>query len=445
MVLYSNKLSYVWNDEDVFGYLLQVNHEKCRSVLHVEFNKTVQEEDDEADVYVGLSDREATDGEATDTWATDREACEADGVLTLYDDIEIHGNVTERDAIVIEDTEARPSVEVTPAVKERDDGMDLAVGQEFRTKEEAQVHIQTASHLKCFEYDVIKSDTKRYVIKCRAAKEGCKWYVRVAKLMNSDSWTVRSYIKQHRCSVVTTRTLPNRRGGTPGIVAAVLAQDYPGSLDTPAPNALIQLVHHRVAVKVSYTTSWRGKRLAANKVRGSPEESYTLLNSYMHMLKQSNPGTVARVVVDEAQKFKYLFFAFGASIKGFTAMRKVLIVDATHLKNVYGGVLFVATAQDPDHHHYPIAFGIADGEKEHSWVWFMEQLKSVISDVPGLVFLSDRNKSLIKAVSLVFSQAAHGYCIWIWLRMLKYMSVTTEKLARLSLWAAHTLIQRLSS
>ena len=53
----------------------------------------------------------------------------------------MHDNVTKRDAIVIEDTEARPSVEVTPAVKERDDGMDLAVGQEFRTKEEAQVHI----------------------------------------------------------------------------------------------------------------------------------------------------------------------------------------------------------------------------------------------------------------------------------------------------------------
>ncbi|XP_013688792.2 protein FAR1-RELATED SEQUENCE 5-like [Brassica napus] len=290
--------------------------------------------------------------------------------------------------------------------------MDLAVGQEFRTKEEAQVHIQTASHLKCFEYDVIKSDSKRYVIKCGAAKEGCKWFVRVAKLMNSDHWTVRSYIKQHRCSVVTTRTLPSRRRGTPGIVAAVLAQDYPDSLDTTAPNALIDLVHHRVVVQVSYTTSWRGKILATNKVRGSPEESYTLLNSYMHMLKQSNPGTVARVVVDEAQKFKYLFFGLGASKEGFIVMRKVLIVDATHLKNVYGGVLFFATAQDPDHHHYPIAFGIADGEKEHSWVWFMEQLKSVISDVPGLVFLSYRKKSLIKAVSLVFPQAAHGYCIW---------------------------------
>ncbi|XP_013617519.1 PREDICTED: uncharacterized protein LOC106324038 [Brassica oleracea var. oleracea] len=56
-------------------------------------------------------------------------------------------------------------------------------------------------------------------------------------------------------------------------------------------------------------------------------------------------------------------------------MRKVLIVDGTHLKNVYGGVLLVASAQDPDHHHYPIAFGVAD-------------------------------------VRLMFPEAEHGYCIW---------------------------------
>ncbi|XP_013689148.1 uncharacterized protein LOC106392921 [Brassica napus] len=78
----------------------------------------------------------------------------------------------------------------------------------------------------------------------------------------------------------------------------------------------------------------------------------------------------------------------------------------------YGGVLLVATAQDPDHHHYPIAFCVADGENDESWIWFMEQLKSVISDVPRLVFLSDRNKSLIKSVRLVFPEAEHGYCIW---------------------------------
>ncbi|KAF8053627.1 hypothetical protein N665_1389s0001 [Sinapis alba] len=257
MVLNLNKPSYIWNDEDVFGYLLQVNHEKCRSVLHVEFsndiyktNEEVQllEDDDETDVYAGLSDREATDRDVTDREAIDREASDTeagveygiDGVLTFY-----------------EDTEVRPSVEVTHVVYQtRDDGMDLVLGQEFRAKEEAQVHIETASHQKCFEYEIVKSDISRYVIKCRGAKDGCKWFVRVAKLVNSDHWTVRSYIKQHTCFVVTTRTLPNKRRGTPQIVAAMLAQDYPGSFDTPVPNTLIDLIHHRIGVHVSYPTAW---------------------------------------------------------------------------------------------------------------------------------------------------------------------------------------------
>ncbi|KAF8083943.1 hypothetical protein N665_0743s0003 [Sinapis alba] len=198
MVLYSNKPSYIWNDEDIFGYLLQFNHENCRSILHVEFNYV------EADVNGGLPDREATYIEATDIEATDTEAIDTEasdtaatdnectgGVLTFYEDIEMHENVTERDENVFEDTEARPSVEVAAVVyHEWEDGMDLVLGQEFRTKEAAKVHIQTTSHLKCFEYDVIKSDTKRYVIRCRGAKEGCKWFVRLAKLINSDLWTL---------------------------------------------------------------------------------------------------------------------------------------------------------------------------------------------------------------------------------------------------------------
>jgi len=56
-------------------------------------------------------------------------------------------------------------------------------------------------------------------------------------------------------------------------------------------------------------------------------------------------------------------------------MRKVIIVDATHLKIAQGGVLVVALAQDPEHHHYPIDFGVLDGEKDVSWSWFFEKLK----------------------------------------------------------------------
>ncbi|XP_010423392.1 PREDICTED: uncharacterized protein LOC104708503 [Camelina sativa] len=90
----------------------------------------------------------------------------------------------------------------------------------------------------------------------------------------------------------------------------------------------------------------------------------------------------------------------------------MIIVDATWLKNGYSGVLIFASAQDPNRHHYPIAFGILNGEKDESWTWFLEMLRTVIPDTSELVFISDRNARLIGAIANVYSQARHGYCIW---------------------------------
>ena len=101
--------------------------------------------------------------------------------------------------------------------------------------------------------------------------------------------------------------------------------------------------------------------MAANELRGTPEESFYMIHSYMYMLKLKNPDSVSYVELNAAKIFKYLFFAFGASIEGFTAMRKVIIVDGTHLKHVYGGFLLVATAHDPNHHHKSIAFRVVNG------------------------------------------------------------------------------------
>jgi len=129
------------------------------------------------------------------------------------------------------------------------------------------------------------------------------------------------------------------------------------------------------------------------------------------MLEKVNPGTVTYVELEGEKRFKYLFIALGACIEGFRAMRKVIVVDATHLKTVYGGMLVIATAQDPNHHHYPLAFGIIDSEKDVSWIWFLENLKTVYSDVPGLVFISDRHQSIKKAVKTVYPNALHAACI----------------------------------
>ncbi|XP_013713506.1 uncharacterized protein LOC106417211 [Brassica napus] len=91
-------------------------------------------------------------------------------------------------------------------------------------------------------------------------------------------------------------------------------------------------------------------------------------------------------------------------------MRQVIIMDGTHLKVVYKGVLRIATAQDPDHHHYPLAFAVVDGEKNASWEWFLTILKTLIPDDHQLVFCTDRNQSIIKKVHEVYPLAIHGYC-----------------------------------
>ncbi|KAF8107854.1 hypothetical protein N665_0116s0059 [Sinapis alba] len=199
MVLYSNKPSYIWCDENVLGYLMQVNNEKCRSVLHVEINKDIydaygalplsEKDDGTDDNYVGLSDRkdadtneseeneyeedeskedgtkeDGTKEDGTKEDGTEKdgtENVEMDGVVTLYtaeqqQDIEMHENLEhgyEGTEVRAEVEAARPGVEATTVVDEElDDGIDFVKGQEFRTKTVVQVLVQRGAHKNGFEY-----------------------------------------------------------------------------------------------------------------------------------------------------------------------------------------------------------------------------------------------------------------------------------------------------
>ena len=101
---------------------------------------------------------------------------------------------------------------------------------------------------------------------------------------------------------------------------------------------------------------------------------------------------MAHLVVDSSDRFKYLFIAFGASIKGFPFMRKVFVVDGTFLQGKYIGTLLIASAQDGNFQIFPIAFVIVDTENDESWKWFFRQLSCVIPDDERLAIISDRHK-----------------------------------------------------
>ncbi|XP_048605620.1 protein FAR1-RELATED SEQUENCE 5-like [Brassica napus] len=183
-------------------------------------------------------------------------------------------------------------------------------------------------------------------------------------------------------------------------------------METPVPEVIQGLISFHLGVTLSYSTALRGKNLAVCDRRGSPEDSYKMMNCYLYVLEQVNPGTKTSLKLDEAGKFKYLFIALGACIEGFAVMRKVIIVDATWLNNRYGGVHVFAKAQDPNSHNYPLAFAVLDEENHASWTWFFENLKTAIVDSSELVFMTDRNQIMIFAIANVYPQAHHGHCLW---------------------------------
>ncbi|XP_022895202.1 uncharacterized protein LOC111409380 [Olea europaea var. sylvestris] len=93
-------------------------------------------------------------------------------------------------------------------------------------------------------------------------------------------------------------------------------------------------------------------------------------------------------------------------------MRPVIWVDGSHLKGQYKGTLLVVAAQDANLQIYPLAWSVVDGKTNASWYWFFAKLKDVVDDSNQLVFVSDRKKSIKRAITRLFPLSHHGACIW---------------------------------
>ena len=109
--------------------------------------------------------------------------------------------------------------------------------------------------------------------------------------------------------------------------------------------------------------------------------------------------------------FKYLFLVFGATIRGFCYIRKVICIDGTFLLGPYKGVLWVAMAQDGNTKCYLVAWGIVDYENDDSWTWFLRRLREVIGDTE-LLFIFNRAQSIKTTISTFYKIVQQGACAW---------------------------------
>ncbi|XP_048615721.1 uncharacterized protein LOC106413532 [Brassica napus] len=280
--------------------------------------------------------------------------------------------------------------------------------QIFRSKEVLKATTEILAMKNNFDYTVFKSTRKWWYIRCKDAS--CNWTVHAEGIDGSTYFMINQCEGRHSCAPSKKRKFGKTTSAR--TIGTLIQHRFGDANDGPKANEIIQFMRLEHSCEITYWHAWEAREFAIAAARGIPDRNYAKIPAYLHMIKEANPGTHTHFETNEKGRFIYLFISFGQSVRGFyNAMRRVIVVGGTFLKNKYKGVLLVATAVDGNSNLYLIAFGVVDSENDDSWGWFFRQLKVVIADCQDLAFVSDRNASISKAIGTVYPQSAHGISI----------------------------------
>lgn len=177
---------------------------------------------------------------------------------------------------------------------------------------------------------------------------------------------------------------------------------------------ILDILADTYKIELNYQTVWYGRQRAADKIFGKWDDSFDLLYRLKAEIELRAPGSVVEidtVTVDGNVHFSRFFCAFEGSIEGFlSGCRPYLSIDSTSLNGLWNGHMPAALALDGHNWMFPVAFGFFDSETKDNWIWFMEQLRKAIGQVPNLAICTDACKGLESAVAKVFPWAEQREC-----------------------------------
>ncbi|XP_057784957.1 uncharacterized protein LOC131002492 [Salvia miltiorrhiza] len=179
------------------------------------------------------------------------------------------------------------------------------------------------------------------------------------------------------------------------------------------PKEMAAQLQREYGFHVDYSVAYVGRNHAIKLIYGDPDKSFEMIPSYLHMVQHCNTDTIIDLETDGDAVFKYCFMALGACICGFLSSgRPIIVVDATHLKGKYKGVMFVAVTKDGNEQVFPLAVGLGDKENDSSWSWFFTRLRRAFGVPDNLLFVSDQHMSIKNAVEAIFPGVPHGLCTY---------------------------------
>ncbi|XP_008464510.2 protein FAR-RED ELONGATED HYPOCOTYL 3-like [Cucumis melo] len=247
-----------------------------------------------------------------------------------------------------------------------------------------------------FQYVIVKSNKEVMILQCAIGV--CKWSLHASCCIHEDRslWVLTRFDYEHTCSVDVPLT--DHRQATFIVIKDLIKNkiSLAGSkLSTP--KDIVHFIRAEHGLNISYQKAWRTREAALDDIHRSLEDSYKMLSIFAYILELNNPCSVVEYKVDT----------------------DVISIDETSLKNKYGDTLLSASTLDANDKIFPLAFYVVDSENDSSWTWFCNQLKRIIGGQNEVVIVSDRRKSICKAIEVVFPNVLHCICLVHLLRNLK--------------------------
>nr|XP_016513637.1 PREDICTED: uncharacterized protein LOC107830547 [Nicotiana tabacum] len=242
---------------------------------------------------------------------------------------------------------------------------------------------------------VVRSISTRYSLKCN--DDRCGWCMRAFRVKDSTLFKIVKIEKNYDCSVNTMKA--DQRHATSKLISGYIIDNLRDPRFKVTPAFVIAEMQKLHRLDIGYHKAWHAIQHASALIRGTPEENYELLSSYLYMMRSKNPGTYTNIKIDDNNRFLYMFYAYGLSIAGWNHCRPVIDVDATFLKSKYRGVLMISVSKDVNNQIFPLAFGIAESENNNSYEWYFSELRNAIGSRDNLIFLSGRHQSIVHGIA----------------------------------------------
>ncbi|XP_056862214.1 uncharacterized protein LOC108832553 [Raphanus sativus] len=234
----------------------------------------------------------------------------------------------------------------------------IYVNQSFVSKHALVLELRLTTVRFRFSFRIYKSTRTIFVATCRV--NGCGWKLRASLKHGTNTfWVTKLFI------------------------------DRVGIIDGLNPQHIKDVIRIMFGMNLDYNISYRALLYTQELVRGSAEDGYERLPSYLEQIAKANTVSITGIELDSESRFKYPCLSFGASIRGFQYQRRIIVVDGNHLSGKY-----------------------EDAENEESWEWFFTKLASCVSNQFPLVIVSDRHASLKSACDKVFPWETRRICYY---------------------------------